>query len=124
MHTIHQSPVTYDVYSFWKDPLFAKNHGITCPELIITTRENTGVSGISITADPVSKSIILLLHPLHPFLSLHRHLDTTLAAWSSLLRQLGQQVGDVIPRVTVQAGSQSLLVEEVGNQTNRPTEHE
>lgn len=58
-------------------------------------------------------------------LCFHLHLDLHSALATGLaLVEVGQQVGDVIPRVTVQTGAQSLLVEEVGNETNASAEDE
>ena len=54
-----------------------------------------------------------------PLLDLH--LDAALTARGALA-QLGQQIGNVIPRVAIQAGAQALLVEEVGNQADGAAE--
>jgi len=56
-------------------------------------------------------------------LLLHVNLNTRLSARVTR-RQLRKHVGDVVPRVTVETSAQSLLVEEVGNQTNRSSKHE
>jgi hypothetical protein len=40
------------------------------------------------------------------------------------LAQGGEQVGDIIPRMSVEAGAQSLLIEVVGDQTDAATEDE
>ena len=42
----------------------------------------------------------------------------------STLGQGWEQVGDVVPRMPVQAGAQSLLVQVMGNETDAATEHE
>ena len=54
---------------------------------------------------------------------LQADLDTALVA-DGTLSELGEQVGDVVPRMPVEASAQALLVEEVGNQTNAAAEHE
>jgi hypothetical protein len=51
-------------------------------------------------------------------------LDTRGLAGGIALGHLGEEVGDVVPGVTVETGAQSLLVEEVGNQTNGATKDE
>lgn len=51
-------------------------------------------------------------------------LDTRGLAGCGTLGHLGEEVGDVVPGVAVEAGAQSLLVEEVGNQTNGATKDE
>ena len=51
-------------------------------------------------------------------------LDTRGLAGSVALGHLGEEVGDVVPGVTVETGTKSLLVEEVGNQTNGATKDE
>ena len=51
-------------------------------------------------------------------------LDTRGLARSVALGHLGEEVGDVVPGVTVETGTKSLLVEEVGNQTNGATKDE
>lgn len=51
------------------------------------------------------------------------HVDLNTALGTTLL-QGGQEVGDVVPGVAVQASAQTLLVEVVGNQTNGATQHE
>ena len=56
-------------------------------------------------------------------LRLHGDLDTSLAARVAA-GQVGQKVRNIVPRVTVQASPQPLLIQEVGNQTNTPSEHE
>lgn len=48
--------------------------------------------------------------------------DTALRAWNTLLDGR-EQIGDVVPRVAVQTGTQSLLVQVVGNETNATAEH-
>jgi hypothetical protein len=50
--------------------------------------------------------------------------DTRGLARSGTLGHLGEEVGNVVPRVAVETGAQSLLVEEVGNQTNGATKNE
>lgn len=42
----------------------------------------------------------------------------------STTAQLREQVGDVVPWVSVQTSAQSLLVQEVGNKTNGTAKHE
>jgi len=59
----------------------------------------------------------------HRCFVLHVNLNTRLGTRVTRC-QLGKHVRNVIPRVTVQTSPQSLLVEEVGNQTNGTTEHE
>lgn len=56
----------------------------------------------------------LLLFPL----GFKLHLDLHSALSSPAFAKVGQQVGDIIPRMTVQTSAQSLLVEVVGNETN------
>lgn len=56
-------------------------------------------------------------------LHLNSNFDTTLAARRTLA-QAGQQVRDVVPRMSVETGLQSLLVEVVRNQTDGAAEHE
>jgi hypothetical protein len=51
-------------------------------------------------------------------------LDTRGLARGVALGHLGEEVGDVVPGVTVETGAQSLLVEEVGNQTDGATKDE
>lgn len=50
-------------------------------------------------------------------------LNTALVARSTTT-QLREQVGDVVPWVSVQTSAQSLLVQEVGNETDGTTKHE
>lgn len=57
-------------------------------------------------------------------MNLQANLDTTLSTWRTTLLQGGQEVGDVVPRMSVETSPQPLLVEEVGNQTDRATKHE
>ena len=52
------------------------------------------------------------------------NLDTTVLPWCRPRAKLGQQVGDVVPWMPVEASAQPLLVEEVGNQTDAAAEHE
>ena len=52
------------------------------------------------------------------------NLDTRGLAGCGALGHLGEEVGDVVPRVAVETGAQSLLVEEVGNQTDGATKDE
>lgn len=59
---------------------------------------------------------------IHERAGLDADLDTSFVA-SSLLER-GQKVSDVIPRMAVQTGAQSLLVKEVGDQTNGATQDE
>lgn len=40
------------------------------------------------------------------------------------LRKRGEEVGDVVPRMSVQASPQPLLVKVMRNETDTPTEHE
>jgi hypothetical protein len=54
---------------------------------------------------------------------LEADLDTALRTRSAL-GHAGEQVGDVVPWVTVQASAQSLLVEVVSNQTDATSENE
>lgn len=54
---------------------------------------------------------------------LHLDLHSALGAWQTL-SEVGQQVGNIIPRMTVQASAQSLLIEVVGNETDASAEHE
>jgi len=53
----------------------------------------------------------------------HLYLDTALVT-RLVLVEGWEEVGDVVPGVAVEASAQSLLVEEMGNQTNGATEHE
>lgn len=50
-------------------------------------------------------------------------LDTALVTRRTLA-QLWEKVGDIVPRMSVQTSAQSLLVEEMGNKTNRTTKDE
>lgn len=53
----------------------------------------------------------------------HADLDTALGAWCA--RGEGwEEVSDVVPWVAVQTGAQTLLVEEVCNKTDTPSENE
>jgi len=52
------------------------------------------------------------------------NLDTRGLAGCVTLGHLGEEVGDVVPGVAVETSAQSLLVKEVGNQTNGATEDE
>ena len=54
---------------------------------------------------------------------LHGNLDSALVARCPL-RQVGQKVGDVVPRMSVQAGAQSLLIQEMCNQTDTASQDE
>ncbi|KAI6762874.1 hypothetical protein HG530_008854 [Fusarium avenaceum] len=45
-------------------------------------------------------------------------------ARGSSLPKVGEEVGDVIPRMTVETSAQTLLVEEMGNKTNASAENE
>jgi hypothetical protein len=56
--------------------------------------------------------------------NLQANLDTTLSTWCATLLQGGQEVGDVVPGMPVETSPQPLLVEEMGNQTDRATKHE
>lgn len=56
-------------------------------------------------------------------MNLQGNLNTTLSTWRAAL-QGRQEVGDVVPRMPVETSPQPLLVEEVGNQTDRTAEHE
>ena len=53
-----------------------------------------------------------------------RDLDTGGLAGGGALAELGEEVGDVVPGVAVETSAESLLVEEVGNQTNGATKDE
>lgn len=55
--------------------------------------------------------------------ALEADLNTTFGTWSSL-GDVGEEVGDVVPRVTVQASAESLLVKVVSNKTNATSEDE
>ena len=55
--------------------------------------------------------------------ALEADLDTTLGTWSSL-GHVGEEVGNVVPGVTVQTSAQSLLVEVVSNKTDASSEDE
>lgn len=57
-------------------------------------------------------------------MNLQADLNTTFRTRCTALLQGRQEVGDVVPRMPVETGPQPLLVEEMGNQTNRTTEHE
>lgn len=50
-------------------------------------------------------------------------LDTSLVARRTA-SQLREQVSDVVPRMPVQTRTQPLLVQEMRNQTDRPSQHE
>lgn len=51
-------------------------------------------------------------------------LHTTLIADLAALTQVWQEIGDVVPRMSVQTSAQSLLIQEMRNETNRTTKHE
>src|SRR3954452_19718841 len=55
--------------------------------------------------------------------SLHSNLHSALITWCTL-GQVWQQVRDIIPRMPVQTGTQSLLIQEVCNQTDTAAKHE
>src|SRR5438045_3593188 len=61
--------------------------------------------------------------PLATSKALHLNLDTSLAARRARL-QGWQEVGNVIPWMSVQTSAQSLLVEVMCNQTNASAQHE
>lgn len=54
---------------------------------------------------------------------LHLDLDSALSAGPALT-EVGEEVGDIVPRMTVETGAQSLLVEVVGNETDAATQDE
>lgn len=54
---------------------------------------------------------------------LHLHLNTALGAWRTRLLEGRKKVGDIIPRMAVEASAQSLLIEVVGNKTNAATKN-
>jgi hypothetical protein len=56
--------------------------------------------------------------------NLQANLNTTFSTWRTALLEGGQEVGDVVPRMPVETSPQPLLVEEMGNQTDRTAEHE
>lgn len=56
--------------------------------------------------------------------TLQANLDSALVPWVGALGQVGQQVSDVVPRMSVQTGPQTLLVKVMRDQTDTPTEHE
>lgn len=67
---------------------------------------------------------LLLLHSLQLVtpdnpreVSLHLNLNTTLTPWCAT-RQRWEKVRDIIPRMSVKTGPQSLLVKVMGNQTD------
>jgi hypothetical protein len=73
-----------------------------------------------------SASLVLLHHlSLHPDVaaSLQADLNSALVTRSTLA-QSREQVGDVVPRMAVKTGAQSLLVEVVSNQTDAAAEDE
>jgi hypothetical protein len=55
--------------------------------------------------------------------TLQCHLDSSFAARVALTER-GKKVGDIIPRMSVQTSTQSLLIQVVGNQPNATTEYE
>lgn len=55
---------------------------------------------------------------------LHLHLHSALGAWCAAAAELRKDVGNVVPRVTVQTSAKSLLVEVVGNKTDGTAENE
>lgn len=61
--------------------------------------------------------------PFHKQSTLHLNLHTTLATRRTALEG-GQEVGDVVPRMSVQTSAQSLLVEVMGNETDGATQDE
>ena len=58
-----------------------------------------------------------------PLLPLHLHLDTALRARRARL-QRRKEVGDIIPRMSVQASAQPLLIEVMGDETDGAAEDE
>ena len=64
-------------------------------------------------------------HPKSRYNSLlNLDLNTTLSARGSGLLEAGEEVGDIIPRMTVETSAESLLVEVMGNKTNGTTKNE
>lgn len=55
---------------------------------------------------------------------LHANLDTTLSTRCAALAELGEEVGNIIPRMPVQSSAQSLLIQVMRNQTDRSSENE
>lgn len=56
---------------------------------------------------------------------IYKRLDVDLdTAFRSTLLQGREQVGDIVPRVSVKTGTQALLIEVVGNQTDTATQDE
>src|SRR5271170_366515 len=78
--------------------------------------------GIVLHSPALSRSPFhVFLHSLSDFL--HIDLNTPLITWATL-GESREQVGDIVPRMSVQAGTQSLLIQEVGNQTDTTSEYE
>ena len=70
---------------------------------------------------PISKQVLGTKKERRNINALEADLDTTFGTWSSL-GDVGEEVGNVVPGVTVQASAQSLLVEVVSNETNATSE--
>lgn len=57
-------------------------------------------------------------------MTLQSNLNTALGTWRTTSLQRGQEVGDVVPGMPVKTSAQSLLVKEMGNETNTSAEDE
>lgn len=56
--------------------------------------------------------------------NLHRDLHSSLVTRRTCLAQARQQVGDIIPRMPIQASAETFLIQVMGNQTNASAQHE
>lgn len=56
--------------------------------------------------------------------NLHGDFDSALIAWRSWLAQAWQQVGDIVPRMPIQASAKTLLIQVMSNQTDTSAQHE
>ena len=86
---------------------------------------NTGEPG-QVSKPPVATSTLQPLMKIphtNSLAILQIDLNTTFTTGCTL-GKAGQQVGDVVPRMPVQTGAQSLLVQEMGNQTDAATQDE
>ena len=59
-----------------------------------------------------------------PITNLHRDLYSSLVTWRTLLTQARQQVGDIIPRMSIQASAETFLIQVMGNETDASAQHE
>lgn len=57
-------------------------------------------------------------------MTLQRNFNTALGTWRTTSLQRGQEVGDVVPGMSVKTSAQPLLVEEMGNETDTSAKDE